>query len=251
MRFSTRFLCNSLLIAPLLMLPGCFHRGANPADPLEPLNREVYKFNAALDATFLRPPARFYRAVVPRPIRVGVGNAFNNILTIPTVANDIVQGDINSTMKDTWRFLINSTFGIAGFFDIADSHFKIPPHENDFGLTLAHWGSKNSTYVVIPVIGPSTVRDGFGRLVDCMTFGSPLGYFFSDILIMGASAVRYVDLRAQYFESEDVLHQSLDQYTFVRGAYLQHRRFLITGEQENVESIYVDETTETSPKKTK
>lgn len=246
MRASTTSMTVVLLITSLI-LSGCFRRGLNPADPLEPMNREVYKFNAALDATFLRPPARAYKAIVPHSIRMGVSNVFSNILMIPTVANDIFQGDGNSAIKDTWRFIINSSFGIAGIFDIAGSHFKLPAHENDFGLTLAHWGNKNSPYLVIPCIGPSTVRDGAGRFVDYLVFGSPFGYFLNNILLMGASAVRYVDVRSQFLETEEVLHQSLDEYAFMRDAYLQHRRYLITGEQEEAETGYIDETTTSLP----
>lgn len=222
----------------LLTLSGCLHQGNNPQDPIESSNREIFKFNSAFDATMIKPPIRLYRAVLPSPIRTGISNAYDNIAMIPTIANDVLQFDFPYLIKDSWRFLINSTFGIAGFFDVADSNFKLPPHHNDCGLTFAKWGYKQSTYLVLPIFGPSTIRDGGGLLLDCAL--SPYGYLLSGIPLLTIGSLRYLDIRSQLIETESYINQSLDSYTFVRDAYLQRRCFLISGEQENSDSLYID-----------
>ncbi|MDI9819414.1 MULTISPECIES: VacJ family lipoprotein [unclassified Legionella] len=223
-----------------LMLAACMHKGTNPADPYEPINREIYKFNMAVDATMLKPVARVYKAAIPAPVRAGVNNAYNNVAMLPTVANDLFQAEWRFAIKDSWRFLINSTFGIAGLFDVADQHFSLPPHYNDMGLTFAKWGDKKSPYIVIPLLGPSTIRDGMGMIFDYSIF-TPYFYIRNDAVIWGLAGLRYVDLRSQMFETEAVFDQALDKYAFMRDAYLQHRNFRITGEQQEDGSLYIDE----------
>lgn len=234
-----RLIAISATLISTLMLPACIHKGTNPADPYEPINREIHKFNMAFDATFLKPPAKLYKAVLPAPIRSGINNAYNNVAMIPTVANDLLQAEWRYAIKDTWRFGINSTFGIAGIFDVADPHFGLPPHYNDMGLTFAKWGDKKSPYIVIPLLGPSTIRDGMGMIFD-YTVLSPYVYINNDAVIWGLAALRYVDLRSQMFETERLMDQALDKYAFLRDAYLQHRNFRITGEQEDTGALYVD-----------
>lgn len=224
------------------LLSACTYKGTNPVDPYEPINREIHKFNMAFDATMLKPPAKLYKAVVPEPVRTGVNNAFNNVLMLPTVANDVLQGEWRYAIKDSWRFLINSTFGIAGLFDVADSRFSLPPHYNDLGLTFAKWGDKKSPYVVIPFLGPTTIRDGVATIFDYALF-TPYPYLDNDAVIYGLLGLRYVDIRTQMLEKEKVLDEALDKYSFIRDAYLQNRNFLINGgqSQENDESVYVEE----------
>lgn len=224
------------------ILSACVHKGPNPDDPYEPLNREIHKFNMAFDATFLKPPAKFYKAVVPPLVRLGINNAYNNVAMLPTVANDVLQADWRYTVKDSWRFLINSTIGVVGIFDVADKRFGLPPHYNDLGLTFAKWGDKKSPYIVIPFLGPSTIRDGMGMVFDYTVF-TPYPYLFSDGIIYALAGLRYVDLRSQFLENERLMDQALDKYAFIRDAYLQHRHFRITGEQDNG-SLYVDENEE-------
>lgn len=223
-----------------LLLVGCVAKNTNPIDPYESYNRKVHRFNMAFDATFLKPPARVYKAVIPGPVRSSINNFFNNIAMIPSVANDLLQFDWHFALSDSWRFLVNSTFGIGGFFDVADPYFSLPPHYNDLGLTLAKWGYKQSAYFVIPLIGPSTIRDGVGLFFD-YTVLSPYAYISQGEIIWGLAGLRYVDLRAQLFESEAILNEALDQYAFIRDAYLQHRHFLMSGEQEETGSLYVGE----------
>lgn len=222
-----------------LMLSACMTKGPNPADPYERFNRKVYNFNMAVDATLLRPTARFYKIIIPPPIRTGVNNAFNNVAMLPTVANDVLQADWRYAIKDSWRFLINSSFGIVGIFDVADKHFGLPPHYNDMGLTFAKWGDKKSPYLVVPLLGPSTIRDGMGMVFD-YTVLSPYAYIDYGGIVWGLAAFRFVDLRSQMFETEALMAQALDKYSFIRDAYLQHRNFRITGEQQETGDLYVD-----------
>jgi phospholipid-binding lipoprotein MlaA len=190
-----------------------------------------------VDRILLKPTAKIYVTILPSFVRAGINNAYNNINLLPTVANDLLQAKGNDAIKDTWRFIANSTFGIAGFVDVA-STWGLPPHSNDLGLTFAHWGNKKSPYLVIPLLGPSTFRDGMGMMFDYALF-TPYPYLRSDAAIYGLLALRYVDLRSQMLDQDRLLDEGLDQYTFIRDAYLQHRQYLMTGEQEEQGALYV------------
>ncbi|WP_298623343.1 VacJ family lipoprotein [uncultured Legionella sp.] len=222
-----------------LVLTGCVHKGTNPIDPYESFNRKVHNFNMAIDATLLKPPAKLYVTVVPAVVRKGVNNAFNNLDMLPTIANDILQAKGKWAIRDTWRFTINSTLGVAGIFDVA-SKFGLPPHYNDLGLTFAKWGDKNSPYLVIPFIGPSTIRDGTGWLFQ-FALWSPYVYMDNDALAFGLIGLRYLDLRSQLFETERLMNEALDKYSFIRDAYLQHRNYLITGAEQDNGSLYAED----------
>ncbi len=240
MKHTMRPLIKYATLAATLILSACATKGQNPVDPYEPFNRKVYKFNAAFDSVILKPPAKVYAAVVPPEVRAGINNAYNNVNMLPTVANDLLQADWTVAIKDTWRFIINSTLGIAGIFDPA-STFKLPPHSNDLGLTFAKWGDKQSPYLVIPFLGPSTFRDGMGLMFDYALF-TPYPYIKSDALLYGILGLRYVDLRSQMFDADKLMAGAIDPYTFMRDAYLQHRQYLMTGEtQQESSALYVDE----------
>lgn len=228
-----------MLILGCLGLSACATKGSNPDDPYEPWNRKAHAFNMAFDKFLLKPPAKVYKAVIPSVIRTGISNAFNNITLLPTVANDLLQAERQQALKDTWRFLINSTLGVAGIFDPADS-FGLPPHSNDLGLTFAKWGDKHSPYIVIPLLGPSTIRDGMGMLFDYTLF-TPYPYLRDNTAIYSLLGLRYIDIRAQLLETDRLIDESFDKYAFIRDAYLQHRRFLITGEQADNGELYVGE----------
>ncbi|MCX7115542.1 MAG: VacJ family lipoprotein [Gammaproteobacteria bacterium] len=212
----------------------------NAQDPYESTNRHIHDFNMAFDATFLRPPSTLYYHVLPNPVRAGINNFYTNLHLLPTVANDLLQADWPHTVKDFWRFVVNSTIGVAGIFDVASITFNLPVHSNDLGLTFAKWGDKTSPYIVIPFLGPSTIRDGMGMLFDYTLF-TPYPYINNQAVIYSLLAVRYLDLRSQLIEQEPLLKQSLDPYTFIRDAYLQHRQFIITGEKPNEGAVYLDE----------
>ena len=195
-------------------------------DPLEKLNRGIFTFNDKIDKIVLKPVATVYNKIMPKPLNQGVHNFYNNIGTLPTIANDILQLHFYQAANDIWRFGINSTIGIAGFFDIA-TRMNLKYYSNDFGLTMARWGYKNSTYIVWPFFGPSTIRDGIGIPVD---------YFaFSVYPYVNPTSARYelyglgvVDRRAQLLKIESVMEEAaLDRYVFVRNAYTQRRRYQI------------------------
>ena len=231
-------------IASSLLLAGCVAKGTNPDDPYEQINRKTHRFNMAFDSVLLKPAAKVYKAVLPAPIRAGVNNAYNNVNMLPTIANDLLQAEGHYAIKDTWRFIVNSTFGIAGILDVA-STFSLPPHSNDLGLTFAKWGDKKSPYIVIPLLGPSTIRDGMSMIFDYSAF-TPYPYIRSNAVLYGILGLRYVDLRSQMLETDRLINESLDKYTFIRDAYLQHRNYLITGEQQDNGSLYVGDESDDS-----
>lgn len=224
-----------------LILAGCACKGTNPVDPFEPFNRKVYKFNTAFDNVFLKPPAKVYRAVVPAPVRKSVNNFYNNLDLIPTVGNDLLQAKGKWAIRDSWRFIINSSLGVGGLFDVAKT-FGLPPHSNDLGLTLAKWGDKNSPYLVIPLLGPSTLRDGAGWLFQFALY-SPYVYIHNDTVVYSLLALRYVDLRSQLLDTDRIMDEALDKYSFMRDAYLQYRNNLIVGNQPDTGTLYVDDKT--------
>jgi phospholipid-binding lipoprotein MlaA len=216
-----------VIAVTVLLLTSCIKRGPNPLDPYECFNRKVHAFNMALDVILIRPPARLYFAVVPPFVRKSIDNAFNNLDMVPTVANDILQGQVNWAVRDSWRFAVNSTLGIGGLIDVAQK-FSLPPHYNDLGLTFAHWGDKNSPYLVLPIIGPSTIRDGVGWAYQFVLW-SPYVYLHNTGLAFGLAGLRIIDLRTQMFDAERFLVQAIDKYAFIRDAYLQRRQYLING----------------------
>lgn len=207
-------------------------------DPLEPLNREIYKFNNAFDATMIRPPARLYNAVVPSLAKEGINNVYNNVQMLTSVANDLLQGEFVVAYKDSWRFVINSTFGVLGIFDVAKL-WGLPHHHNDLGITLGKLGNTESPYLVLPFFGPSTLRDTFGWTVDYSIF-SIYPFIEPPMARYSALGLRYIDLRADLLDKEDILDEALDEYSFIRDAYLQNRKQAILGD-DRIESEATDE----------
>jgi phospholipid-binding lipoprotein MlaA len=239
-----RLIATLTTVASSVLLVSCMHKGTNPDDPYEPINREIHKFNMALDATMLKPPAKFYKAVIPAGVRASINNFYNNIYMIPTVANDLLQAQWRHASDDAGRFVVNSTIGLGGLLDVA-SKYNLPLHRNDLGLTFARWGDKKSPYIVIPFLGPSTIRDGMGMLFE-FTVMTPYPYINNDVVLNSLIGLRYVDLRSQFLETDRFLDEALDKYTFIRDAYLQNRNYLITGEEQSgnspvSDSLYVDD----------
>jgi phospholipid-binding lipoprotein MlaA len=226
-------------VTSALLLTGCACKGTNPSDPFEPFNRKVYQFNTTFDSIFLKPPATIYRAAIPARVRKSVNNFFNNLDLIPTVGNDLLQAEGKWAIKDTWRFIINSSLGVGGLFDVAQT-FGLPPHSNDLGITLAKWGDKKSPYLVIPFLGPSTLRDGAGWLFQFALY-SPYVYINNDAVVYSLLALRYVDLRAQLLDADRMMDVALDKYAFMRDSYLQYRNHIINGNQEVNSTLYVEE----------
>lgn len=213
-------------IATLFCLSACAVKGTHPDDPYESINRKTYAFNTAVDTAVLKPAAQLYTTVLPAPVRAGINNVYDNVNMIPTVANDLLQAEFMYAYKDTWRFIINSTVGIVGIVDVART-MSLPPRSNDLGITFAKWGDKKSPYIMIPLLGPSTIRDGMGLMFNYTLF-TPYPYMPAG-LAWGLVGVRYVDLRSQMFDTDRLMNEALDKYAFMRDAYLQHRHYLITG----------------------
>lgn len=205
----------------LTLLPGCATGpDANPADPLEPFNRTVFKFNEGLDRVLVKPAATVYRDVTPAPLRRGVTNFFGNIADVRSLVNNVLQFKPKEAADTLFRVTTNTFWGLGGIFDVA-SDLEIPRHSQDFGRTLGYWGIAAGPYVVLPVLGPSTVRDSAGLFVDSKVMdlvGRVEDIPVRNILLSG----RAVNLRANLLGVGDVLEQAaLDKYSFAREIYLR------------------------------
>jgi phospholipid-binding lipoprotein MlaA len=197
--------------------------GKGNSDPYETANKVVFKFNEGLDQDFLKPFAEGYVRVTPTPFRRGVTNFFNNIEEPRIIMNDLLQGKVGHALGDTFRFAINTTIGIGGLFDIA-KHAGLKRHEEDFGQTLAVWGVKESSYVMLPVLGPSTTRDTVGQIVDFFTY--PLFYYHDAAVQWGLYGLLLINKRANLLTATDVLSEAAgeDRYEFIRESYFQSRK---------------------------
>jgi len=193
-------------------------------DPLEGFNRAMFAVNEGLDAVIVKPVAQAYDFVAPLPVRAGVGDFFGNIADVRNVLNNTLQGKLADAGVDLGRLLINSTIGIFGLFDVA-SELGLDKHDEDFGQTLAVWGWEDSSFLFWPVVGPKTVRDTGGLVVDVYT--DPTWYTLNKSVATRNSlvALRFVDVRASLLPSDKVVEEAaLDKYAYVRDAYLQRRR---------------------------
>lgn len=207
-------------IALALVLTGCASQGNK--DPLEGLNRGIYKFNDTADKAVIKPIAGAYKAILPGPVRKGVGNFFNNLDNFVSMINNLLQFKLDNAFSEAGRFVINSTFGIAGVMDVA-SWDKIEKHEEDFGQTLGRWGASNGAYLVLPFLGPSDLRDTTGLVVDTFAF-NPITYVDNPATRNSLWGLKLLDKRAQYLPGSDLLDEAaLDPYAFMRDAYLQRR----------------------------
>ena len=199
-------------------------------DPFEHFNRSAFAFNDALDTYLMKPIATFYNAIIPKPLNEGIHNFYLNIGNLPNIANDILQFNFYQMASDLWRFGINSTIGIGGLFDIG-SRIGLMPYSNDFGLTMARWGYKDSNYLVLPFFGPNTIRDVIGLPVDYYVF-SLYPHIHPRSTRYGVYGVGVVDRRAQLLQFQEVMEEAaLDKYVFTRNAYLQRRAYQIEQNQ--------------------
>jgi phospholipid-binding lipoprotein MlaA len=222
-----------ITLAALTALAGCATTGGgDPRDPIEPLNRVVFEFNDKVDIYALKPIAQGYNAVLPQPVRTGIRNFFANLRDPWIGVNNLLQGKIDWALSDMFRFIANSTFGIAGVFDIA-SDMGMEKHNEDFGQTLGRWGVESGPFLVLPILGPSTLRDGLGLVVDSYGYlpwhGPDWLNVDHDVAWRNAlTALDTINVRAGLLESSDLLAQAaLDRYTFARDAYIQRRRNLV------------------------
>lgn len=192
-------------------------------DPWEGFNRRVFAFNDVLDRYTLKPIAKGYQTVTPDPVQTGVGNFFANLSDVRTALNSLLQGKPANAGLATSRFLINSTVGIGGLLDYA-TLMEINADKEDFGQTLAVWGWDDSRYLVLPLLGPRTLRDTTGLPFDIAAH--PLTYMDDHTLRAGLTALDIIHIRAGLLDQEDLI--SGDRYSFVRDAFLQRRQFEIS-----------------------
>ncbi|KIG08332.1 MlaA family lipoprotein [Caballeronia concitans] len=215
-----------LVSAAVVTLAGCATvTTPTKGDPFESYNRTMFTINDKVDQVALKPVAKAYVWAVPEPVRNSVTNFFSNIGDVYIAANNLLQLKIADGVSDIMRVTINTLFGVGGLFDVA-TVAKLPKHAGDFGLTLGHYGVPPGPYVVLPLLGPSTVRDTSGLVVDY--FGNPLSYVSPDSVSWALYGVNLVNVRANLLGATDVLADAaLDKYSFVRNAYLQRRQYLI------------------------
>ncbi len=227
----TRLMSSALLV---MLLAGCATGpNADPRDPLEPFNRSVMRFNDSVDAAVVRPVAVAYRDVVPSPVRTGVHNFFGNLRDLWSFVNATLQARPQEAAENFMRFNVNTFLGFGGVLDIA-TEMGIPRTTLDVGHTLARWGVPPGPYLVLPLMGPSTVRDSLGMMVDAR----------GDLVTQGVDhqstrntlvVVRVVDVRTQLLPATDMLDEiAFDRYVFIRDAHLQRRLSQIGRETESI-----------------
>ena len=215
-----------VLLAGMFTLSGCASfRTAAPGDPIEPINRGIYSFNNTFDHYLLKPIAKGYDAVVPGLVKTGVSNVFQNVSDAQSLVSDALQLKGAKFGDDLGRVMLNTTFGIGGLFDLA-TPMGIERGNEDIGQTLGYWGIGAGPYLVIPFLGPSSLRDAVGRYGDSQV--NPLSYVSSVPVRNSLTGLSVLDARVGLFPAENLLNQaSLDKYTFLRSAYLQRRQSLV------------------------
>jgi len=210
-----------MALVGLSLLPA-MGQAASEEDPWESFNRPIFRFNDTVDTYALKPIAQGYRAVTPQFLEDGVHNVFGNIGDVGNLANNLLQGKLHNAGVDTGRLIFNTTFGVLGFFDVA-KHMGLRKNDEDFGQTLGVWGLNSGPYLVIPLLGPSTVRDATGRVPD--SFLTPYPYMDHVPTRNVTRGVQVVDTRANLLQAERLV--SGDKYIFIRNAYLQSREFKV------------------------
>ncbi|HET7775577.1 MAG TPA: VacJ family lipoprotein [Azospira sp.] len=206
-------------------LSGCASTANNPKDPWEGFNRAMFSFNEGVDKAVLKPVAQGYDYVLPQPVQTGVGNFFGNIADVFIAVNNLLQGKPAEAVSDTGRFLVNTTIGVLGVFDVASS-MGLEKHDEDFGQTFGRWGVGDGPYVVWPFIGSRNVRDTVGYAVDVAV--DPVWNIDHVPTRNSLAALRIVDTRASLLPAEKVINDAaLDKYSYMRDAYVQHRKSVI------------------------
>jgi len=230
----SRYLVRMFALGYILLASGCAsldtsQSAANPValknteitDPWEDWNRGVYGLNERIDQYVLKPAAKSYQLLVPLRLRASINNFFSNLTQPTTIINDLLQGQLEQSLQDTARFVFNSTFGVLGLFDFA-SYLELPKHREDFGQTLAVWNVPPGPYVVLPLLGPSSLRDAFG-LAPEYSYTDAVPYLFDHSSYWAATMVNIVDNRSNKLGREKVLSLQLDPYSFTKESYTQSR----------------------------
>jgi phospholipid-binding lipoprotein MlaA len=225
------------LLLSLLTLGACAIQPGRTqsSDPWVGYNRGMYKVNDAIDRATFKPVAKGYQKITPKWLRTGISNFFTNLGTPWVMVNELLQGKPKLMAQDTCRLVLNTVVGLGGFIDVAGK-LDMEKHDEDFGQTLATWGVPSGPYVVLPLVGPSTVRDGFGRVPDY--FARPQRY--ADIDWKTSTAVTAVDVtqtRESLLDLDATLQQTFDPYAFVRDAWMQRREYLIYDGNPPAESL--------------
>ncbi len=218
-----------LTLTAAALLAGCATTSdlaQEDADALESYNRAMFAFNDAVDKAVFKPVAKVYWRVLPEPVTDSIGNFFSNLNDVVVLVNDLLQFKLHQAAMDSSRIVFNTTFGVAGLFDVA-SRMELPKNREDFGQTLAVWGIGQGYYIVIPLLGPSTVRDAFGMVGDFMI--NPISWSTdSEAVMWGLWGLNLINRRASLLRIERALaDEQIDPYSFQRSAYLQMRRNLI------------------------
>jgi phospholipid-binding lipoprotein MlaA len=217
------------LLLAALHLVGCASlppgHEPHPQDRFERYNRAIYKFNDSLDRTIAKPVAKAYVKVAPVPVRTGIGNFFENLSYTSTIANDVLQLKLKPFATDTLRLLVNTSIGIGGLFDPA-TRMGIPTGDEDLGQTLGYWGVPAGPYFMLPVFGPSTVRDTADSVVDHL-YTDPLHYVSSPYVEYGLTTLDLLHVRSELLSLENTLDKAFDPYVFTRSAYLQRREYQV------------------------
>lgn len=219
-------LTRAFLAAACLALAGCATTLSAPsaADPWERVNRSTHEFNDALDRALLRPVARGYQRAVPRVVRTGVTNFLSNLAYPTTLVNNLLQGKFGDALSDTARLLLNTTLGLGGLLDPA-SATGIPRNDEDFGQTLGRWGVPAGPYVVLPLLGPSTLRDTPAAYPDYLTNGRH--YLDDETAELALGGLAVVDRRARLLAVDATLEGAFDRYALMRNAFLQRREYMV------------------------
>lgn len=203
-----------------------------PEDPYEPFNRQVFAFNEVVDTVLLKPVASAYRFVVPDIGRTAVSNVLRNFYEPVTMANAVLQLDFDRAFTSLWRFLINSTLGVGGLYDFAGENTELKPRTEDFGQTVGVWANNtDSSYLVLPILGPSTTRDAFGRVVD--VFLNPWTYGLETWESAAIAGMNGIAAREEALDLvDDIYATSFDPYATIRSGYIQRRKAMILNTQE-------------------
>jgi phospholipid-binding lipoprotein MlaA len=233
-----------LLIASCCVLTACASTSGNPQDPLEPMNRAVFSFNDKADHYVMKPIAQGYRYITPQPVRTAVGNVFDNLRDVYSLANNALQLEGKKTATDLLRVSVNSTFGLFGLLDIA-TPMGLPSYKATLGDTFAHYGWKQSSYLVLPLLGPSTVRDGTGLALS-LDYSSGQWVFKNHQDALGATVLYGVGQREKLLGFDDTLDQAaVDKYSYMRDAFLQYRNakigFTPPASQQNPDDDNIDD----------
>lgn len=240
----------SYALIALALLAGCATTTGSaapdgPRDPFERANRAIYKFNDVVDRVALKPIAKGYKKITPEPVRRGIGNFFSNLQYPATIVNQLLQGKPIAAARDTGRLLTNTVLGLGGMFDVA-TRLGLEKNDEDFGQTLGVWGVPSGPFLVLPLLGPSSVRDAPATPAEY--FVDPLTY--ADVqweVVWGLRAVDIVDRRAQLLSLEPTLERSFDQYAFVRDAWAQRREYQVRDGDVPEEDL-IDESVDEEPR---